>query len=174
MNTIKLFQVRTALLLSFVILLSSFKVPVYATTAILKAGTIINFETMTTIKSDSMLTGQVIDFRVTRDVMADGNVVIPAGSIAKGQVVRSEKAKGLGKAGFVEVQIKSVTAVDGQEIYLSANNISDEGDDKSTGAIVLGLLICFLFLFKKGGEAEIPVGYNFNGMVASNATIQIN
>ena len=32
---------------------------------------------------------------------------------------RSEKAKGLGKAGFLEVQIKSVTPVDGQEVYLS-------------------------------------------------------
>lgn len=173
MNTIKLFQVRSALLLALVMLMSSFKVPVYASAAVLKAGTTINFETTTTIKSGSMLAGQVIDFRVTRDVVADGNVVIPAGSIAKGQVVRSEKAKGLGKPGIIEVQIKSVTAVDGQEIYLSSNNISDEGEDKSTGAIVLGILICFLFLFKKGGEAEIPVGYNFNGMVASNATIEI-
>lgn len=173
MNTIKLFQVRSALLLAFVMLVSSFKVPVYASTAVLKAGTTINFETTSVIKSGSMLAGQLIDFRVNRDVIADGNVVVPAGSIAKGQVVRSEKAKGLGKPGFIEVQIKSVTAVDGQEIFLSSNNVSNEGDDKSTAAIVLGILICFLFLFKKGGEAEIPVGYNFNGMVASNTTVEI-
>lgn len=173
MNTIKLFQVRSALLLAFVMLVSSFKVPVYASTAVLKAGTTINFETTSVIKSGSMLAGQLIDFRVTRDVIADGNVVVPAGSIAKGQVVRSEKAKGLGKPGFIEVQIKSVTAVDGQEIFLSSNNVSNEGDDKSTAAIVLGILVCFLFLFKKGGEAEIPVGYNFNGMVASNTTVEI-
>lgn len=173
MNTIKLFHVRSALLLAFVMLVSSFKVPVYASTAVLKAGTTINFETTSVIKSGSMLAGQLIDFRVTRDVIADGNVVVPAGSIAKGQVVRSEKAKGLGKPGFIEVQIKSVTAVDGQEIFLSSNNVSNEGDDKSTAAIVLGILVCFLFLFKKGGEAEIPVGYNFNGMVASNTTVEI-
>lgn len=173
MNTIKLFQLRSALLLAFVMLVSSFKVPVYASTAVLKAGTTINFETTSVIKSGSMLAGQLIDFRVTRDVIADGNVVVPAGSIAKGQVVRSEKAKGLGKPGFIEVQIKSVTAVDGQEIFLSSNNVSNEGDDKSTAAIVLGILVCILFLFKKGGEAEIPVGYNFNGMVASNTTVEI-
>jgi hypothetical protein len=173
MNTTKFFQVRSAFLLALVMLMSSFKVPLYANTAILKAGTSINFETTSTIKSGKVIAGQVIDFRVTRDVVADGIVVIPAGSIAKGQVIRSDKAKGLGKPGFVEVQIKSVTAVDGQEIFLSSNNIADEGDDKATAAIVLGILICFLFLFKKGGDGEIPVGYNFNGMVASNATIEI-
>ena len=140
---------------------------------VLKAGTVIPLETMNVIKSDNATVGRTIDLRVTRDVEVDGQTVIPAGSIAKGQVTRSQKAKGLGKAGFLEIQIKSVTAVDGQEVYLAGGNVSEEGDDKATLAIVLGLFVCILFFFMKGKNAEIPPGFSFDSNVASTINIQV-
>ena len=162
-----------AVMLSLAVLNLSFgSVPVEQA-VVLKAGTVIPLETMNVIKSNNATVGQTIDLRVTRDVMAEGQTVIPAGSIAKGQITRSEKAKGLGKAGFLSIQIKSVTAVDGQEVYLSGGNVSEEGEEKQTIAIVLGLFVCILFLFMKGKDAEIPPGFSFNSNVASTINIQI-
>ena len=106
-----------AVMLSLAVLNLSFgSVPVEQA-VVLKAGTVVSLETINAIKSDKATVGRTIDLRVTRDIEVDGQTVIPAGSIAKGQITRSQKAKGLGKAGFLEIQIKSVTAVDGQEVY---------------------------------------------------------
>src|SRR5690554_486436 len=68
----------------------------------LNAGTNIALETVSMIQSDLVSVGQTIDFRVKYDVKVNNQTVIPAGSIAKGQVMRAQKAKGIGKAGFLE------------------------------------------------------------------------
>ena len=137
----------------------------------LKAGTNINLETVSTIQSDMVIVGQIVEFRVKSDVKVDDKVGIAAGAIAKGQVVRGQKAKALGKEGFVEIQIKSVRAVDGQEVYLSGGNVYQEGDDQQTLAIVLGVFVCILFLFLKGKNAMVPAGFQLSSSVASTVTI---
>ena len=162
-----------AVMLSLAVLNLSFGSVPIEQAVVLKAGTVIPLETMNLIKSDNATVGRTIDLRVTRDIEVDGQTVIPAGSIAKGQITRSQKAKGLGKAGFLEIQIKSVTAVDGQEVYLAGGNVSEEGDDKATLAIVLGIFICILFLFMKGKNAEIAPGFSYDSNVASTVNIQV-
>ena len=161
-----------SVILSIAVLNMSFATPQVEQMVVLKAGTVVPLETVSLIKSDNATVGRTIDFRVTRDIEVDGETVIPAGAIAKGQVTRSQKAKGLGKAGFVEVKIKSVTAVDGQEVYLSGGNINQEGDDKAGLAIILGLFVCILFLFMKGKDGEIPPGFSFDANVASTINIE--
>ena len=162
-----------AVMLSLAVLNLSFASPPVEQVVVLKAGTVIPLETINVIKSDNATVGRTIDLRVTRAVEVNGQTVIPAGAIAKGQITRSQKAKGLGKAGFLEIQIKSVTAVDGQEVYLAGGNVSEEGDDKATLAIVLGIFVCILFLFMKGKNAEIPPGFSFDSNVASTINIQV-
>tara|TARA_B110000305_G_scaffold182627_1_gene202791 strand:+ start:491 stop:1054 length:564 start_codon:yes stop_codon:yes gene_type:complete len=139
---------------------------------VLKAGTNIPLETLTQISSSNMGVGQTIDFRVTRDILADGKTAIEAGSIAKGQIVRSQAPKSFGKPGFLEVKITSVTAIDGQEVYLAGGSLSEEGDDKATLAIVLGIFVCLLFLFIKGKDGIIPAGFSFNSQVATTVNIE--
>lgn len=162
-----------AVLMSLAILNLTTAAPLNLETVVLNAGTIVPLETMNVISSENTNVGQTIDLRVTRDVKADGQTVIPAGSIAKGQIVRSDKAKGIGKAGFLEIQIKSITAVDGQEVYLSGGNINEEGEDKQTLAIVLGIFVCVLLLLIKGKNAEIQPGFSFNSNVATTMNIQV-
>lgn len=166
------FRKPIAVVLSLSFLLMSFSAGGDAG-VVLNAGTSINLETVSTIQSDMVVVGQIVDFRVKSDVKVDDKVVIAAGAIAKGQVVRGQKAKGLGKEGFVEIQIKSVKAVDGQEVYLSGGNVYQEGDDQQTLAIVLGIFVCILFLFLKGKNAMVPAGFQLSSSVASTVTINI-
>lgn len=168
----KLFSKTLAVMMSMAVL-NMTAAPVPTEAVILNAGTVIPLQTINPIKSDMATVGRTIDLRVTRDVKVDGKTVITAGSIAKGQVTRAQKAKGLGKAGYIELQIKSVTAVDGQEVYLTGGNINETGDDKAGLAIVLGLFVCILFLLMKGKEAEFPAGFSFDANVASTVTIQV-
>lgn len=140
---------------------------------LLTAGTPIALETIGVILSEGTTVGQIIDFKVRADVKVGDKVVIPSGSIAKGQVSRVQAPKGLGKEGFIEIQIKSVKAVDGQEVQLASGSVYKEGQDKATLSIVLGIFLCVLFLLMKGKNAEIPPGYQIDATVASNVTIKI-
>lgn len=161
-----------AVLLIVSCLLMSFKMKGHGEVT-LNAGTGVSLETISTIRSGLVTVGQTIDFRVKYDVKVDDKTVIPAGAIAKGQVMRAQKAKGLGKEGFVEIQIKSVTAADGQEVFLTGGNVYQEGEDQQTLAIVLGILVCILFLTMKGKNAEVPPGYQVTSSVATTMSIKI-
>lgn len=139
----------------------------------LTAGTAIPLELTQGINSRLVQAGQTIDFRVRSDIRVGDRVVVPAGSIAKGLVTRAERSKGLGKEGYVEVQIKSVTAVDGQQVVLAGNNLYREGEDKQTLSILLGVLVCLLFLTMKGKDAEIPAGTPVDASTATNTEIEV-
>ncbi len=139
----------------------------------LNAGTNVSLETVSMIQSEFVSVGQTIDFRVKYDVKVDNKIVISAGAIAKGQVMRAQKAKGLGKEGFVEIQIKSVTAADGQEVFLTGGNVYQEGEDQQTLAIILGVFVCILFLTIKGKNAQVPPGYQVTSSVATTMSIKI-
>ncbi|MES2519330.1 MAG: hypothetical protein V4585_14550 [Bacteroidota bacterium] len=140
----------------------------------LSAGTPISLETVQTLTSDSVQAGQTVDFKVRNDIKVGDIVVIKAGSIAKGLVTRANMAKGLGKEGQIEIQIKSVSSVDGQQIPVIGNNIYRQGEDKQTLAIVLGVVLCILFLTMKGKNAEIPAGTTVDANTATNMMISVN
>lgn len=140
---------------------------------VIPSGTSVYLETVSTLTSDGILPGQIIDFKVRQDIVVDKITVIPAGSIAKGQVMRAKPAKGLGKEGMIEVQIKSVTAVDGTEVLLTGGNLLSEGEDRQTLAIVLGLVVCILFLTMKGKNAIVPAGQEVSAFTAGSTQINL-
>jgi hypothetical protein len=151
----------------------SFRVSPYGE-VILSAGTMIPLETIGTISSENLSSGETIDFKVRTDIKVGDKVVIAAGSIAKAQVSIVKQPKALGKEGFVELQIKSVQTVDGKTVNLSSGSISKSGDDKAGLSIVLGIFVCILFLLIKGKNAEIPAGYQVDAIVSSNVTVNVN
>jgi hypothetical protein len=160
------------LLLIVSILNMSFTMRKYAD-VVLPAGTPLLLETTKQLVSDQMLMGDLVEFKLRSDVKVGDKVVIAAGALAKGQVIRVQKARGVGKEGFFEIQLKTITAVDGQEVLMSNNNFYQEGENKQSLSIVLGVLICILFLTMKGKNAVAPAGYSVNASVATNTTIKI-
>lgn len=161
-----------ALILAFSILTLSFAMPAGKVT--LRSGTPVLLETTQMINSEFLSVGQSIDCRVRFDVKVDGETVIKAGSIAKGQVTRVESARGLGKEGYIEIQMKSVRSVDGQMIPLMSGNIFREGEDKKTLAWGAGLFLCVLFLLVKGENAEIASGTSIDANVGVDMEIAVD
>lgn len=162
-----------AVLLAFSMMLMSFTTaPLKAEMVVLKSGTPIALELMSSIQSNNVKSGQIVDFRVINDVKVDDKVVIPAGSIAKGQIVSAKKNGLLGTAGEVSVTLKSVAAVDGTVVPLTSSVLNDEGDDKLVVSIVLTLL-CFFGFLMKGGKAELSSGAQVQATVLSNTEISL-
>lgn len=159
------------LLMACAMIFMSFTMP--GQTVIIKAGTNVPLELISTLNSSTAKTGQMVDFRVTNDIKVDNKTVIEAGSIAQGQIVRAKKNGLLGAEGEVEVSIRTVRAIDGTNVYLSNNSLNDEGSNKLGISLVLTFLCLFGFLIK-GGKAEIPAGTQIIGVVSSNTEIQLN
>lgn len=92
----------------------------------------------------------------------DGAILIKRGTPVQLQIER-KKAKGCGKAGYVQVKCISTSAVDGQSITLEGSTDA-EGDNKKGLAIGLGVglgltvlpFVGFAFLAIKGERATIP------------------
>ena len=160
----------TLFLMALAMLTMSFTMP--KGTVVLKAGTVIPMELVSTINSKTARSGQLVDFRVTSDIKVDGKTVIAAGSIAQGQIVRAKKNGLLGAEGELEIAVKSIRAVDCTNIYLSSNNLADEGSNKVVLSVVITLCCLFGFLIK-GGQAEIPAGAQVQGIVVSNTDINV-
>lgn len=160
----------TALLLAGVMLFSSFTAPA-GNVVVLKAGTVINLELIDRVTSD-MRIGETVDFRVTNDVKAGGIVVIPAGSVAKGQISSISKNKIFGSAGEVSVQVKSVSAIDGTRVALSGSTLTAEGKSKLAVSLTL-TLFCLLGFLIKGGDGEIIPGTMFSAIVANDTDIAL-
>lgn len=94
-------------------------------------------------------------------VDAEGNTLIKRGTPVQ-MSIESERARGLGKAGYIIVNCLTTTAVDGQTIYL-AGGVSAYGNDREGLAIGLGVgagivvfPVGFFCLCIKGEEANIP------------------
>lgn len=163
----------TALLLACSIFCMSFTTVGNSNIVTLKAGTPVILELISGIQSNKAKSGQMVDFKVISDVKANGVVVIPAGSIAKGQVIDSQKNGIFGQPGELRVAIKSVTAIDGSIIPLMASEFNEEGKDKLVVSIVGGFLCLFPFLMK-GGKAEMPAGTQIQATVLSSTEITID
>lgn len=140
---------------------------------IIPAGTRIELETVQSISSELIQPGEPVDFKVRADVAINGVVVVKAGTLAKGVVITSDHAKGIGKEGNVEIQVKNVQAVDGSFLPLSSNSIARKGENNAVLSIVLGVLVCLLFLLIKGKNGVIPAGTSVDAIVASNSKVVV-
>lgn len=163
-----------AVLASLAIVLASFCAPAsFAQKHVtLKAGTPVVFVTVENVSSKNVVSGSVIDFKVVSDVISEGEVVISAGTIAKGQVSNVSKASALGKGGELSIGLNTINAVDGTLVPLSGANVSASGKNKVGLAVVCGLCTLVGFLIP-GEQAEIPAGAQVQAVVMSNTEISL-
>ncbi len=159
-----------ALLLTFVMLFSTIQCP--AAQVEIKSGTLVNLELINSVDGNYVNAGQLIDFKVLQDVVVEQKTVIPAGSIAKGQVNRVKKSSLLGLPGEMEVIIRSIKAVDGTEVFLTGPGLINEGENRLAISVILTVFCIFGFLIK-GGKAEIKGGMQCTAIVAGNTLINV-
>ncbi|MBQ7856247.1 MAG: hypothetical protein IJ348_03930 [Alistipes sp.] len=85
-----------------------------------------------------------------------------------------QRAKGMGKAGYININCLSTTAVDGQTIYL-LGGLNVEGDDKKGAALGCGLGLGLTVLFPvgffcfciQGENVSVPANTMINNVVVN-------
>ena len=135
-----------------------------------KAGTIVPLASVEQVKAADVHEGQTVDFRVMRDIMADGVCAIPQGTIAKGKVTEACKSTVAGTKGKLVINIANLTLPNGDPLYFSNTDVRVYGKNRTPVSVVVGLFTLFGFLIP-GSKAVMPAGYEVQATVAANTTI---
>ena len=147
---------------------------------VLHAGTPIELETMMPVDGKFLNVGQTIEFRVKYDVVVNRQVVIAAGSPARGIVTRLDKPKMMGKGGYLEIQPQYVNTVDNQMLPVSASPLRLEGKKNgwAWAGIVVGVATGGVGAaatgFIKGKNARVESGMTVFASIASTREVYIN
>lgn len=146
---------------------------------ILRAGTPVFIIFDQSIDSEAAYEGDTIYLRVLRPVLVDDAVVIRSGEKVRAKVIEVKKARGWGRRGDLTVRVESTTAVDGQEVLVSAVQ-RREGEGKGGTATAVGVgagLLCLpaaLFGFAvKGEQGRIPIGYEIKAYADQDQKIRV-
>ena len=137
---------------------------------LLKAGTPIPMVTISTVTSRVEAIGNSVDLMTTADVVADGVVVIPSGTVVKGWVSDSRRATILGIGGNLSISVNGIYATDGTYVPVAGANVSAYGPDKTALAVICGIFTFFGF-FIPGEQAYLPSGSSVQGIVMSNTYV---
>ena len=137
----------------------------------IKGGTIVPLESTAKIKAADVNVGQTVDFRVSRDVLVDGIVAIPCGTIAKGTVYEAKKSTAFGTKGRLGIKVRYLTLPSGDNLSFASSDIYIQGQNRTALSVVV--FIFTLLPFPCGSKAVMPLGYEFDATVANNTTITI-
>ena len=137
----------------------------------IKGGTIVPLESTVKIKAADVNVGQTVDFRVSRDVLVDGIVAIPSGTIAKGTVYEAKRSTAFGTKGRLGIKVRYLTLPSGDNISFASSDIYIQGQNRTALSVVV--FIFTLLPFPCGSKAVMPLGYEFDATVANNTTVTI-
>lgn len=131
--------VACALVMASPLAAQSISTPMAAAGRSLPAGTQVSLTPLQEISSKKTAMGERFQFQVVNDVVENGLVVIPRGSIATGVVtMKTGRAVG-GKSGKFDITFESVTA-NGRAFPLSGVH-RQEGKGNTFGALLGSLVI---------------------------------
>jgi hypothetical protein len=139
--------------------------------AILRTGTevpLVMAEDLTT-KGKKLRVGQRIHLKVAEDVKLAGQVVIPAGSPATGELTDVRNKGMWGKSGHIGAQLLYLE-VNGRQIRLSGR-FDDKGVTGTAGVVAAVAFVPVAGFFTTGTSAHIPVGAAVKGFVDEDVPV---
>lgn len=147
--------------------------------AIIYRGTRVRVELLETLSSQESNEGDQVLFRVVDQIAIDKTVLVDRDAVAYGVVNYSRPAKGWGKSGQLDMDIKSMMAVDGTAVPLSAF-ISDQRNWDATAAgktlasaLVAGPLGLAIGGGMKGKKVLVPKGNIYEVYVDRDTKIKV-
>ena len=124
---------------------------------------------MLTTKGKKLRVGQHFNMEVAEAVLVNGQVVIPVGSPAVGEITEVRNKGMWGKSGHLTAQILHVS-VNGRQIRLSGT-FDDKGVTGTAGVVAAVALIPIAGFFTTGTSATIPLGAAVTGFVAEDVPV---
>jgi hypothetical protein len=147
------------------------------------SGTVVEIETAYRISSQEVRAGEAITFRVVNPVKVGDVIVIAAGSVATGRIIKASRGGHFGRAGRLAWTMETVTAIDGSRIPIQAAGrvVGDsKGAKVATQMAITGALlgpfapVALMFGFKRGENAYLAQGRRYEVIVMKDTTIRAN
>lgn len=126
----------------------------------------MRLRTLSPLNSMDNRTGDRFDLEVSEDVTLNGQIIIPRGSPARGEVTLIKKKGMWGKSGKIETRVLSVRA-NGRDIPLRGT-VNDKGDTGTAGVIGAIVVLPIAGFFVTGTSAYLPQGTGFTGLTESD------
>ncbi len=101
----------------------------------------------------------------------DGNVVIPAGSPAVGEITEVRNKGMWGKSGRINARVLYVRA-NGRQIRMTGS-LDDKGTTGTAGVVGAVALLPIAGFFMTGTSAEIPLGAPVNAFVDEDISVAV-
>ena len=134
--------------------------------AVLRANTLIPLRMTETISSDTHQSGARFALVVTDDVYVEDRVVVPAGTMAEGEVIHAAKSGIFGKAG--ELSLTSRALVLGERRIKLRSLYASAGQTKADLAMGVGLVIPLAPFFIRGKQVLVPADTELVARVATD------
>lgn len=139
--------------------------------AVLRTGTEVplRMSEQLTTKNKAVRVGQRFRMTVAEAVSVDGQVVIPAGSPAMGEVTDVRNKGMWGKSGHVGAQVLYVQ-VNGRQIRMTGT-FDDKGVTGTAGVVAAIAFVPIAGFFTTGTSANIPSGANVKGFIGEDVPL---
>ena len=124
---------------------------------VIPAGTLVPVRFLSTLSSKNNKTGETFNFQIAENVFLDNKLIIPDNSEGVGEITKAKKATLLSRPGKLEIEFKSLSALDGTSLSLILGEKAEEENKRlyvAVGAGILGLIIL-----------SSPIGLVFGALV---------
>ena len=111
---------------------------------VIPAGTLVPIRFLSTLNSKSNKVGEIFNFQISKNVFLDNKLIIPVNSEGVGEITKAKKATILSRSGKLEIEFKSLLALDGTSLSLILGEKAQEKNERiavAVGAGILGLII---------------------------------
>jgi hypothetical protein len=132
---------------------------------VLPSASVIGLQVDTALSSERARPEDRVEARVTRDVMADGRIAIPAGARVIGAVTTVERGGKMKERARLGVRFHTLVLADGREVPLRTETIYREGDSPTSesarkigGAAVGGAILGAILGGGKGAAIGATTG----------------
>jgi hypothetical protein len=138
---------------------------------VLPAGLPVKLRLLESLLSQSNRKGDKVTFEVAEDIVLNGQVVVPKGALAYGQVTESKSRKGLGRSGNIQVEVYHIALPQG--IYIPLVTSFGEASGMQGGK-VLARWVFFgplVGLTTRGKKVDISCGTEVDVFIGENTDI---
>ena len=134
--------------------------------------TMLNVELIEAANSKTHKKNQQVEFRTTENLIINGVVVIPKGTVGMGYVYEVQKAGGFGRKGVLRISGKEIKTLNNVTVPLRKGL---EGKGKTDGGAVAVAAAVSLVggLFMKGSNINYPAGTDFQVEVRDNVDLGV-
>ncbi len=134
--------------------------------------TLLNVELVEAANSKTHKKNQQVEFKTTENLIINGVVVIPKGTVGMGYVYEAQKAGGFGRKGVLRIAAKEIKTLNNVTVPLRKGL---EGKGKTDGCAVAVAAVVSLAggFFMKGSNINYPAGTDFQVEVRENVDLGV-